>query len=941
MIFKPSTIKRLFFTFFCPMFYKGESAPAQPTSTTQNVNTIPSYLKPYVNTYMKAAAGQTYTYDDKGKVTGLQPYQPYSTDTGDYNALFSPMQQQAQAGAAGLQTPWQFGPASNMVATGGEGQFGTVDPSYQYGAAGAEFGQNAALIGNEGGLNYGSLAAGMGQDAAAQAVQGYSAQKRFTQSATDPNSIQGYMSPYMQNVVAQQQREANRTYDITGTEQGSNAAKAGAFGGSREALMASENERNRNMALAKIQAEGSQNAFQNAQAQQQFGASLGIQGLQAGTGAMQAGVQGIGTGLQGVNTALQGQQQGQQGMQAGLAGINAAQAGYSGVGAAGTQLGQLGAAELGAQTDIIGLQDRLGAEQQAQQQKAYDQAILDYSNAQKYPMQQLADMSNLVRGVPMSNSTTTSYAASPSTMSQYGGLAATVAGGYLASKKEGGVIRDKGYAAGGIVAFNIGGAIEAKFQDMTPEQIEKTLGEATSEQEKKIGTRVLAEKRMANGGIVGYKEDGKVKDKDKDKTDLPTTDVEYSASEKKQKEKDREKQAEEEALLIMTANNPQPATAAEPTPPPMDVAPAPTPTPVAAPPMDVAPTPSPAVAPPMDVPPVQAPITVESAMGDYQKALPAAQKEADMTIDERMAQQQALEDKYLGKDVATADYMKSVMDEKANAPDEARRQMGMRLMEFGANWAGTPGPPLVAGMRALKDTLPGVMEDTKENKKVMKEIDKTIYMLQHATRLEDAGKLEKASAEKEKASAKLMALKTPLVEFAMKRQDQLNEQQRHEATLALQRDELNQRGSQAKAALAQSAQQHKDTLALPSAAKTFSEYVNQLTLPKDQGGEGMPRAEAMSKAYAAQHSTGSSGINIMARTATQQLSTATRALSDTLEQPGSPGYAALVKDKERAQAKMNIVNEALYGAEATGGSASTTQSDQSTGVNTSNPLLMD
>ena len=770
MIFKPSSIHKFFFTYICPRFYNDPpKMPSQPSNTTQNVNTIPSYLKPYVDTYMKAAAKQTYTYDDKGKVTGLQPYQPYSTDTGDYNAPFSPMQQQAQAGAAGLQTPWQFGPASNMVATAGEGQFGTVDPSYQYGAAGAEFGQNAALIGNEGGLNYGSLAAGMGQDAAAQALQGYSAQKRFTQSATDPNSIQGYMSPYMQNVVAQQQREANRTYDISGTEQGSNAAKAGAFGGSREALMASENERNRNMALAKIQAEGSQNAFQNAQAQQQFGASLGIQGLQAGTGAMQAGVQGIGTGLQGVNTALQGQQQGQQGMQAGLAGINAAQAGYSGVGAAGTQLGQLGAAELGAETDIIGLQDRLGAEQQAQQQKAIDQAILDYSNAQKYPMQQLADMSNLVRGVPMSNSTTTSYAASPSTMSQYGGLAATVAGGYLASKSEGGIIRDKGYAAGGIVAFNIGGAIEAKFQDMTPEQIEKTLGEATSEQEKKIGNRVLAEKRMANGGIVGYKEKGNVKDKDK--TELPTTDVEYSASQKKQKEKDIEKQAEEEALLLIAANNPQPATAAEPTPPPMDVAPTPTPTPTptVAPPMDVAPTPSPAVAPPMDVAPVQAPITVESAMGDYQKALPAAQKEADMTIDERMAQQQALEDKYLGKDTATADYMKSVMDEKANAPDEARRQMGMRLMEFGANWAGTPGAPLVAGMRALKDTLPGVMEDTKENKKVMKEIDKTIYMLQHATRLENAGKLEKSSTEKEKASAKVMALKTPLVNFAMEK----------------------------------------------------------------------------------------------------------------------------------------------------------------------------
>jgi len=354
----------------------------------------------------------------------------------------------------------------------------------------------------------------------------------------------------------------------------------------------------------------------------------------------------------------------------------------------------------------------------------------------------------------MTDSSTTTYNTNPSATSQIGGLLATGAGAYLAGKgtKEGGVIRDKGYATGGIVAFNIGGAIEAKFQDMTPAQIEKTLSEATSEQEKKIGNRVLAEKRMARGGIVGYKKEGEVKEKKK-----TTTDIEYSANQKRLKEElDIQKAAEEEALLL-AENNPQPA--------PAEVIP---------PPMDAAATPAPAVAPPMDAAPVAqkpAPVTTESATAEYQKAIAAAQAEADMSIEDRMAEQQRLEDKYLGKDTATADYRKSIMEEKANAPDEARRQMGLRLMEFGANWAGTPGPPLVAGMRALKDTLPGVMEDTKENKKIMKEIDKSIYMLEHATRLEEAGKLEKAAAEKEKASAKVLALAEPLVNFAMKKQE--------------------------------------------------------------------------------------------------------------------------------------------------------------------------
>ena len=227
-----------------------------------------------------------------------------------------------------------------------------------------------------------------------------------------------------------------------------------------------------------------------------------------------------------------------------------------------------------------------------------------------------------------------------------------------------------------------------------------------------------------------------------------------------------------------------------------------------------------------------APVTTESAMAEYQKAIPAAQAEADMSIDERMAEQQRLEDKYLGKDTGAADYRKAIMEEKANAPDEARRQMGLRLMEFGANWAGTPGPPLVAGMRALKDTLPAVMEDNKENKKVMKEIDKSIYMLEHATRLEEAGKLEKAAVEKEKASAKVLALKEPLVNFAMKKQELDATIEHQRAVESLQRQQLSQ-----------SAQQHRDTLAA-DAAKPTSAGMQAQAIKDLMATKGLSYAEA-------------------------------------------------------------------------------------------------
>ena len=53
-------------------------------------------------------------------------------------------------------------------------------------------------------------------------------------------------------------------------------------------------------------------------------------------------------------------------------------------------------------------------------------------------------------------------------------------------------------------------------------------------------------------------------------------------------------------------------------------------------------------------------------------------------------------------------------------------------------------------MKALKEGLPGIMEDTKANKKAMKDLDATIYGLEHAARLEDLGRIKEAEAEKDK-----------------------------------------------------------------------------------------------------------------------------------------------------------------------------------------------
>ena len=125
------------------------------------------------------------------------------------------------------------------------------------------------------------------------------AERVGTQSFAQPGSADAYMSPYMQNVVEMQKREAQRQSGIQGTQQQAQAAQAGAFGGGRDAIMRAERERNLAQQMGDIQATGSQAAFQNAQ--QQFNTEQ-----QARLAAQQSNQQaGLTTGIQNLNAQQQ------------------------------------------------------------------------------------------------------------------------------------------------------------------------------------------------------------------------------------------------------------------------------------------------------------------------------------------------------------------------------------------------------------------------------------------------------------------------------------------------------------------------------------------------------------------------------------------------------------------------------------------------------------
>jgi len=92
----------------------------------------------------------------------------------------------------------------------------------------------------------------------------YQQPEQFTGAA-----VEQYMSPYMQSVVEQQQRQAQLEFERQGASRAAQAVQSGAFGGSRQAVQEALAEEALARQMGDIQARGSQAAFE--QAAQQFG----------------------------------------------------------------------------------------------------------------------------------------------------------------------------------------------------------------------------------------------------------------------------------------------------------------------------------------------------------------------------------------------------------------------------------------------------------------------------------------------------------------------------------------------------------------------------------------------------------------------------------------------------------------------------------------------
>ena len=80
-------------------------------------------------------------------------------------------------------------------------------------------------------------------------------------SFTSGTTAQDYMSPFMNTALEPQMAEAQRQAEIQRVENASRLGKAGAFGGSRQAIMESEGQRNLLRNMADIYGTGMQNAY--------------------------------------------------------------------------------------------------------------------------------------------------------------------------------------------------------------------------------------------------------------------------------------------------------------------------------------------------------------------------------------------------------------------------------------------------------------------------------------------------------------------------------------------------------------------------------------------------------------------------------------------------------------------------------------------------------
>jgi hypothetical protein len=574
--------------------------------------------------------------------------------------------------------------------------------------------------------------------------------------------------------VGQQNLASQQATQQLGTQTGMQTALANL---SNQQQANVQNQAARNQAMGMNAQQAMQAALANQQSglttgQQNLAAKLGIQQLGAGQN-LQAQLANQQFGMTAQQLAEQSRQFGagqnmtaaQQRAQYGLAGQQAAeqsrqfganygiQANQAALGAA-NQLAGIGGQRLQGQQGIYNLQNQFGAQQQALEQQKLNQAMQDYANAQQYPLMQLGTMSNMLRGLPMQASSTQQYQAAPNQLSQAIGTIGSGASIYNAFNPRppggaaGGLPKEFKYAkGGGIMSYDMGGEVEEQLESMDEKGLENQVKTSSSPSIRRMAQRILRERQMSKqpqgasamgvqyqapavpgmrgGGIIAFQQGA-------------GGNGAKSAI---------EEGGDEEARVGMQERLAMPPTTGG----IMGAAPPPAP---------YAPQPNRAMQQAVDIPAFM--------KADYADA----ERRANAPLSDFMAERRAAMQEAGVADISEGQQKQraELMAEKANMGEEKERQKHLRLAEFFAKWGSTPGPTLVAGMNALRESVPNIISDEKEAKKARREIDKSIADLDNATRLEKRGEIDAAMALKLKAADDMKALNLKFIDYQSRRE---------------------------------------------------------------------------------------------------------------------------------------------------------------------------
>lgn len=333
---------------------KGGGGGGNTTQTSYSTN-LPEYAKPFYEELLKQTGKQVYQTDASGNVTGVKEYTPYG---GERIAGFTPEQERVQSEVAGMATPGGFGRAATGLGTGEA-------------------------------LGYGTAGLGLSQ------AFGYSP-TAISGGTFDPSAAAYYSSPYQTGVTDIAVREARRQGDIERSRGAMGAIGRGTFGGARQALMQSEQDRNLAQNIGDIRAKGAESGYLNAQkmfeadqARRMEAAKLGQQGQQFAAGlGKELGVAGLQTGLE-----------------------------------ASAKQGALAATEQVSNLERLKAQAASAGEKQALQQEINNLKYQTFQEQKNYEKQQLDYLSQILRGNAAALGTTqTQYAPAPSLASQLGGV---------------------------------------------------------------------------------------------------------------------------------------------------------------------------------------------------------------------------------------------------------------------------------------------------------------------------------------------------------------------------------------------------------------------------------------------------------------------------------------------------------------------------------------